>query len=55
MGLKDEHHNNLSKFFTFHGISITLNGKVAIHEDSGNPTEVNNDQTYSMIQKLEDR
>ena len=52
MGYKDEPHNKLSKFFTFHGISIILNGKVAIHEDSGNPTEVNNDQTYSMNTKI---
>ena len=30
MGYKDEPHNKLSKFFTFHGISIILNGKDSI-------------------------
>ena len=42
----------LLNYFCFDGISIILNGKVAIHEDSGNPTNSDMDQTYSLNTKM---
>ena len=55
MDWKKKEHQCLKKFFTCHGISIILNGKVAIHEDSGNPSDPKLDKTYSINTKVKVR